>query len=69
MILDFGDSAIKGADHLTWLGAEYLFRQFAQIALYAVAIWSLNERFHAGLAIAILLYNVGWVIRYYPTFE
>lgn len=68
-LADFGDTAVKGYEHFVWLGPEYLGRQLGSVGLYGLAMWSANERFHAVFAVTMLLYNVSWILRFYPSFS
>jgi len=66
LLLDIGDSAIKGREHFASLGLEYPVRAALQIGLYVTAAFWSNERFHAALALASLFYVITWALRVYP---
>jgi hypothetical protein len=61
--LDVVDTRIKGAEHLTWLGTEYLVRFGAFIVLCAIAARTRNLRFHAIFVIIGLMYEASFFVR------
>jgi hypothetical protein len=67
-VVDFYDSWFKGAEHFASLGAEYIVRNLAYVALCVVAIVTRAPRFHAAFAVLGLLYQVSWIIRMYQRF-
>ena len=64
-VTDFFDTWIKGQDHFSGLGPEYLVRLAAGILLSLVAAWTANRRFHLIFACAYLVYEVSWIVRIY----
>jgi hypothetical protein len=64
-LFDVIDTLLKGIEHYRSLGTEYIIRIAIHVLLCILAIRSRNERFHAGLVIFFLLYNLIWVIRKY----
>ena len=67
LVIDVGDSWLKGAEHFSSLGLEYAIATSAKLVLFiSAAVWS-NERFHVGFAIVNLAYTVLWAIRMFET--
>ena len=67
LVIDVGDSWLKGAEHFSNLGLEYAIATSAKLVLFiSAAVWS-NERFHVGFAIVNLAYTVLWAIRMFET--
>ena len=66
-VLDVGDSWFKGAEHLSGLGSGYLVGQGVSLALFAVAAWTRNERFHAAFVIFFIVQLTVWALGSYAT--
>ena len=65
--LDVGDSWLKGGEHLSSLGSNYLVGQGIFLALFLVAARTRNERFHAALVIACVANLTLWALTSYET--
>lgn len=65
LLIDVGDTLLKGMDYFGSLGPEYVLSRILKLTLYAVAIRSSNERFHGALAAASLLYQALYALRFY----
>jgi hypothetical protein len=66
-IVDFGDTVLKGWDHLAGLGLEYPLTSVAQFLLCLVAMWTRNERYHAVFGVGMFAYQVSWALRMFGT--
>ena len=66
-VIDFWDTWLKGGEHFASLGLEYPISSTTYVALCLVGIRSSSRRFHAAFAVAALLYQVSWALRYYGT--
>jgi hypothetical protein len=64
-LVDMADTFLKGEVYFDRLGPEYPIRVAAHFLLCMVAIRVKNERFHGGLVILFLLYNISWILRNY----
>ena len=64
-LVDFWDTWLKGADYFASLGLEYPVSQGLIIIGCLVGIATVNRRFHAGLALVVLAYQVSWAFRTY----
>jgi hypothetical protein len=67
LLVDVGDTLLKGADYFRSLGAEYVVVRGLKLILYGIAMRSRNERYHGSLAVANLVYQVAWALRFYDT--
>lgn len=66
-LIDFADTAVKGATYFRALGIEY---PIAQIALTLLAIGGMITRrpsVQAAIAIIYLVYQASWIVRMYQT--
>ena len=59
--LDLLDTVVKGEPYFDTLGIDYLVQVPIGIALAIIAIKTANLRFHLGLVIAHLVYQVWWI--------
>ncbi len=59
--VDVVDSLAKGLDHFQSLGPSYPIIMAVLASLFAIAMWTRSERFHAAFAVASLAY-----LMYYP---
>jgi hypothetical protein len=66
-VLDVVDTLIKGEPYFDTLGLGYLAQVPVGIALSAVAIWTANRRYHLGLVILHLVYQLWWVSILFDT--
>lgn len=64
-VLDVVDTALKGGGHLAAQGMEYGVRTVAGVTLCAVAAYVEDERFHWGLVVVALAYQVSRILRLY----
>lgn len=64
-LMDVADTLIKGSVYVNQLGSEYPIRIAIHFILCISAIQVRNERYHAGLVIALIAYNISWIIRHY----
>ena len=53
-LLDIYDSWLKGAEHFSSLGPQYLLTQVGLVALFVVAARTRNERFHAFFVVFMM---------------
>jgi len=67
LIVDVGDTWLKGRAYVASLGPEFAVSRGLKMALCVIAIRSRNERFHATFGVANLLYQVSFVLRHYET--
>ena len=66
-IADLCDTLLKGAEYFASLGLEYPLVTGLKMLLAGGAIYSKNERYHAAIAVAFLLYQVSIAIRWHYT--
>jgi len=66
-LFDIVDTLIKGEPYFDTLGLEYLVQVPIFIGLACIAIFTKNRRYHLGLVIAHLLYQLWWVIILFDT--
>ncbi|TCM17160.1 hypothetical protein EDF56_106276 [Novosphingobium sp. PhB165] len=62
---DWIDTWIKGPAYLKALGPEYPIRLTVCAALFLLAAWTSNRRFHIVLPLAFLAYLLSWIGRIY----
>lgn len=62
-LLDVVDTLIKGEAHFARFAPEFLIRTPILVLLCLIAIRSASRKFHAAFVVAILLYQVSWVLR------
>lgn len=67
IVIDVGDSWLKGSEHFSNLGLEYIIATPVKFGLITMAMFLKNERFHATLAIVFLAYQVMWAFRMFET--
>lgn len=60
-VLDIVDTVIKGEPYFDTLGIEYLVQVPIGLALAGLAIWTANRRYHLGLVIVHLIYQLWWI--------
>lgn len=60
-VLDIVDTIIKGEPYFDTLGIEYLVQVPIGLALAGIAIWTANRRYHLGLVIVHLIYQLWWI--------
>lgn len=65
MILDYFDSFLKGAQHLSALGVEYHARAVMFILLSLVAMFVQSRKFHITFAALAIVYEFLWALRKY----
>ena len=66
-LFDIVDTLIKGEPYFDTLGLEYLVQVPIFIGLACIAIFTKDRRYHLGLVIAHLLYQLWWVIILFDT--
>ncbi len=66
-LLDIIDTWIKGRQYFLHSGPEYDIRIILHIILCLLAIKINNRRFHAGLVIFFILYEIVYIARSLPT--
>lgn len=66
-LVDLCDTLLKGMEHFASLGSEYPIATILKIAFAGVAMFSKNERYHAAIAVAFLLYQLSWAVRPFYT--
>jgi len=62
-IIDLGDTLLKGWEYFASLGLEYPIATVSKMVLAGIAIYSKNEKYHAFVAISLLLYQLAWAFR------
>lgn len=62
-VIDYFDTAVKGAAHMADLGLEYRIKLGAMFVLCVIAAWTSNRRYHIAFAALYLAYNVTWIVR------
>lgn len=67
LLLDVGDSWLKGSEHFASLGMEYALATLAKLVLFVTAAVVQNKRFHSLFAVAFLAYQIFWAIRMFET--
>ncbi len=67
MVLDIGDTWIKGPEYIANLTPWYLAQAPVAIALAAIAIWTENRAFHYALVAAHLGYQAFWIALLFYT--
>lgn len=67
LLLDIGDTLLKGADYYAKLGTEYPIRIALLFTLCIIGIRTKKEWYHAAMVIAFLLYGISWTLRKYLT--
>ncbi len=66
-VVDFVDTALKGAAHLARLGLEYPIVVALLVGGGITGAITKNERFHGIFAVAVLTYMIAWALRGYFT--
>lgn len=66
-MLDVVDTLLKGPDHFAHFGKEFMIRTPLLVAACAAAILTTNRRFHLMLVLAIMAYQVSWILRLFDT--
>lgn len=62
-VFDFGDTLLKGKEHLDSFGVEYWIRAPVYVALAGIAMWTRNKAYHWTFAILNLIYQISFVTR------
>jgi len=68
-MFDLIDTMLKGPEHLSAFGREYLIRVPVYVVLCLIAMATTNRRFHAAFVIGSLVYEVSWILRQFDTLE
>jgi hypothetical protein len=66
-LLDVIDTLIKGEEHFSRFGQEYLIRTPLFVVLCLIAIKTDDRRFHTGFVAFTLIYQVSWIVRLFDT--
>jgi hypothetical protein len=66
-VIDLADTWFKGSEYFHSLGLEYVVASIVQPIAYVVAMFLRNERFHGGLAVLSLAYQLSLATRFYQT--
>jgi hypothetical protein len=66
-IFDIIDTLIKGSAHWHEFGWEYYIQVPVGLVLSAIAIWTIDRRYHLGLVLLHLLFQTAWIIRLFNT--
>ena len=66
-LVDLCDTLLKGPEYFASLGFEYPLVTGLKTVLAAAAMFSKNEKYHAAVAIAFLLYQSSWAMRPFYT--
>lgn len=66
-VMDAVDSWLKGPEHWARFGVEYYIQVPIGLLLCALAIWTVNRRYHLGFVIAHLVYQATWIGRLFNT--
>ena len=65
--MDLADTWLKGTEYFSSLGGEYLVASILQPVFCVVAIFTGNERFHGGLAVLFIAYQLSQALRFFQT--
>jgi len=68
-LLDIVDTLLKGVNHMTHLGNEYLAYIFLHVVGCLLAMKVRNERFHGAFVIVVIVYQIIFIYRLYFTLE
>ena len=68
-LIDYWDTWLKGAEYFASLGLEYVVSTGLIIVGSLVGVATANRRYHAGLALIVLAYQVSWAFRYYDVIQ
>lgn len=66
-LLDVIDALLKGEEHFTRYGHEYLIRTPVFVALCIAAILVRDRRFHIAFVAVTLIYQVSFILRLFDT--
>lgn len=66
-LIDVGDTLLKGRAYFASLGTEYIVIRVVKIALCLVAMRTENEAFHGAFAVANVVQQIQWALRFYDT--
>ncbi len=66
-IADLVDTRIKGTDYFMWVNMEYYLRIISHVILCVFAIKMNNRKFHLGLVIILILYEISYIFRFFNT--
>jgi len=64
-VLDFIDTAVKGADYFHSLGAQYVIRNLLYVSFAVSAMFVSDRRFHVLFVGGALLYQLIWMAERY----
>jgi len=67
LIVDLGDTWLKGEEYFSSLGIQYLVTRPLRVILYIVAMLTSSRKFHAVLVVLVLLYQIPWALYQYQT--
>ncbi|MFD1703781.1 hypothetical protein ACFSCV_12290 [Methylopila henanensis] len=66
-LVDIADTALKGGAYFASFGIEYPLRNIGYATAFLVAAMVSNPRFHAGLVIAAIGYQIVWILRLFDS--
>lgn len=66
-VFDYIDTVVKGPEHMAKFGVEYAIQVPVGVALCLIAIWTPNRRYHLGLVLVHLVYQISWIARLFYT--
>ncbi|NOT77212.1 MAG: hypothetical protein HOP08_19995 [Cyclobacteriaceae bacterium] len=69
LLVDVGDTWLKGKEYLEHLGTEYFLRTAFLLVLSGLAIKIRSERFHMVVVAIFILYEILWTLRMYMTLQ
>jgi len=64
---DLVDTAIKGMNYFLRVNTEYYLRFIIHVFLFFMAMRTDNKKFHTGLVIVLILYEMSYILRFYNT--
>jgi hypothetical protein len=68
-LMDIIDTLLKGVNHMTHLGYEYLAYIFLHVIGCLLAMKVRDERFHGAFVIVVIIYQIIFIYRLYFTLE
>jgi len=66
-LIDFWDTWLKGSEHFASLGLEDPVSSVMYVGMCLVGARTTDRRFHGVFAVAALVYEVTWALRYFST--
>ncbi|KDE19263.1 membrane protein [Acetobacter aceti 1023] len=66
-VFDLIDTLIKGHAHYALFSYEYWFRIPLYLLLCAIAVITINRKFHLFFVFSGLLYEISWILRHFET--